>query len=213
MKKWECTVCGYIHEGNAPPDECPLCGADSSQFEEIVEKAATAPAEFGESSLNQEPDSSKTKNSLIESATDLIVRFHLHPITVHAPNGIIPFAFLLILGAVLFANTRFDSAAFYCLVFVLLNIPFVLYTGYITWQQKYKGKMTPLFRLKIVTSVTATILLFILVSWKIIRPEVLAPGSSAKLLFLLLALLLLGAVGVAGHMGGKLVFSTKSNNN
>ena len=32
MKKWECTVCGYIHEGPEPPDECPVCGADKSQF-------------------------------------------------------------------------------------------------------------------------------------------------------------------------------------
>ncbi|MDK2984448.1 MAG: hypothetical protein PWQ96_90 [Clostridia bacterium] len=23
--KWRCRVCGYIHEGNEPPEECPLC--------------------------------------------------------------------------------------------------------------------------------------------------------------------------------------------
>jgi rubrerythrin len=31
-KKWKCTVCGYIHEGQQPPDECPVCGAPQSQF-------------------------------------------------------------------------------------------------------------------------------------------------------------------------------------
>ncbi len=31
-KKWKCTVCGYIHEGDQPPDECPVCGAAKSQF-------------------------------------------------------------------------------------------------------------------------------------------------------------------------------------
>lgn len=39
MKKWQCTVCGYIHEGDEPPDECPVCGADRSEFVEITEEA------------------------------------------------------------------------------------------------------------------------------------------------------------------------------
>ena len=38
MKKWECTVCGYIHEGEEPPDECPVCAADKSLFVEVVEE-------------------------------------------------------------------------------------------------------------------------------------------------------------------------------
>ena len=25
MKKFVCTVCGYVHEGEAAPAECPLC--------------------------------------------------------------------------------------------------------------------------------------------------------------------------------------------
>ena len=31
-KKWKCTVCGYVHEGEAPPDKCPVCGALKYQF-------------------------------------------------------------------------------------------------------------------------------------------------------------------------------------
>ena len=27
MKKFVCTVCGYIHEGDDAPDICPVCGA------------------------------------------------------------------------------------------------------------------------------------------------------------------------------------------
>jgi rubrerythrin len=33
--KWICTVCDYVHEGDAPPDECPLCGVGPDQFEEV----------------------------------------------------------------------------------------------------------------------------------------------------------------------------------
>ncbi|HEX3032355.1 MAG TPA: flavin reductase [Bacillota bacterium] len=39
MKKWRCTVCGYIHTGETPPDECPICGAGPEAFEEVVEEA------------------------------------------------------------------------------------------------------------------------------------------------------------------------------
>jgi len=32
MKKWKCTVCGYIHTGDAPPEKCPVCGAPKEKF-------------------------------------------------------------------------------------------------------------------------------------------------------------------------------------
>ena len=34
MKKFVCTVCGYIHEGDAAPEKCPLCGAPAEKFKE-----------------------------------------------------------------------------------------------------------------------------------------------------------------------------------
>ncbi len=30
---WICTVCGYVHEGNEPPEVCPVCGAGADAFE------------------------------------------------------------------------------------------------------------------------------------------------------------------------------------
>lgn len=33
--QWKCTVCGYIHEGPEPPEECPICGAPKSAFEKV----------------------------------------------------------------------------------------------------------------------------------------------------------------------------------
>ncbi len=32
-KQWRCTVCGYIHSGENPPEICPICGVDASFFE------------------------------------------------------------------------------------------------------------------------------------------------------------------------------------
>jgi len=34
MKKWICTICGYVHEGDTPPEKCPICGAPASKFAE-----------------------------------------------------------------------------------------------------------------------------------------------------------------------------------
>ena len=35
MKKFVCTICGYIHEGEMPPEVCPVCKAPASKFEEM----------------------------------------------------------------------------------------------------------------------------------------------------------------------------------
>ncbi|MEG1256474.1 NADH peroxidase [Clostridium sp.] len=34
MKKFVCTVCGYIHEGDAAPNACPVCKAGADKFVE-----------------------------------------------------------------------------------------------------------------------------------------------------------------------------------
>ncbi|TGX79346.1 NADH peroxidase [Palleniella muris] len=39
-KKFICSVCGYIHEGTEAPEQCPLCKAPASKFNEVDESAA-----------------------------------------------------------------------------------------------------------------------------------------------------------------------------
>ncbi|MDR2358007.1 MAG: NADH peroxidase [Oscillospiraceae bacterium] len=34
MKKYVCAICGYVHEGAAPPEICPVCKAPASKFTE-----------------------------------------------------------------------------------------------------------------------------------------------------------------------------------
>ncbi len=34
MKKFKCTVCGYVHEGDSAPEKCPICGVPASKFTE-----------------------------------------------------------------------------------------------------------------------------------------------------------------------------------
>ena len=37
MKKFVCIICGYVHEGDCPPEKCPQCGAPASKFKEQAE--------------------------------------------------------------------------------------------------------------------------------------------------------------------------------
>lgn len=36
-KKFKCLVCGYIHEGETAPEECPICCVGAEDFEEVEE--------------------------------------------------------------------------------------------------------------------------------------------------------------------------------
>jgi hypothetical protein len=40
MKKFRCTVCNFIYQGNDAPDKCPRCGAPKEKFERIPEDKA-----------------------------------------------------------------------------------------------------------------------------------------------------------------------------
>ena len=37
MAKWVCEVCGYVHEGDTPPEKCPQCGVPADKFEKVEE--------------------------------------------------------------------------------------------------------------------------------------------------------------------------------
>ena len=45
MAKFVCTVCGYVHEGDAAPEQCPQCKAPASKFKKVDETSMTWAAE------------------------------------------------------------------------------------------------------------------------------------------------------------------------
>ena len=45
MAKWVCPVCGYVHEGDTPPEKCPQCGVPGSKFTKKEENKMTWAAE------------------------------------------------------------------------------------------------------------------------------------------------------------------------
>ena len=40
MAKWRCSVCGYIHEGDAAPEKCPQCSVPAEKFVKVEEQPA-----------------------------------------------------------------------------------------------------------------------------------------------------------------------------
>jgi uncharacterized membrane protein len=215
MKKWRCTVCGYVHQGEEPPDECPVCGADKSQFELIEENEGIAPdaAEATDVPARDEPvDTDRTGTaspaaSRLGTYGQLLTRLHGHPIAVHIPNGLLPVAFFFIFMALLLGSESFAVAAKYNIIVVALAMPAVIGTGLIDWKNRYGGRMSRVFLVKMICAGIVTFLSFILAIWWIVHPTLHAGGFAANSLFLLLNLANLAAAAVAGWYGGKLVFN------
>lgn len=213
MKKWKCTVCGYIHTGDEPPEKCPVCGADKSKFVELEEEKTAEPAVTREepassvSAAEPEPAAeNQASSSLYDTVAELMVKHHAHPVSTHIPNGVLPVSVLFILMAAMFNVAGLSQAAYYNVIFVLLSMPFVLFSGYNEWQRKYGGAMTSTFKIKIACGAVVTTLTLIVVIWQMIDPGVVLHGSSHRGLFVFLNVVMLGAAGVAGFLGGKLVF-------
>ncbi len=53
MKKFICTICGYVYEGEQAPDDCPVCHNPKAKFRE--EPTGQANAAFEGSSMKTEP--------------------------------------------------------------------------------------------------------------------------------------------------------------
>jgi uncharacterized membrane protein len=213
MKKWRCTVCGYIHEGEEPPEICPVCGADRSKFVEIVDeendekisKIDSLEPET-EAKVTDAPGTTLEPLSKYDRLYQLIVKHHVHPISVHIPNGLLPVSVLFIFLAVIFKFTGLSQAAFYNLICVVFAMPVVLFSGIIVWQKKYNGIMTKLFLTKMICGGVVSLSAMILVIWSIVDPGVLALTSAHLLAFLFVNMVMVGAAVTAGFLGGKLVF-------
>jgi uncharacterized membrane protein len=218
MKAWKCLICNYIHRGEFPPEKCPVCGADKSKFVEIEipdesEKAAPSVSEPGlsasGSTVSEHPPEQKTvqssgPESVYRKVTQLMIRYHAHPILVHTPNGVLPVAAVLFILAWLFDATLPAKAAAINLGFVVLALPLVIYTGVLEWQRKYNQADTLLFRIKILAATLTCAACLISLIWYLVNPAVLS--TPLAWVFVLINLVMLVSAGVAGHIGGKLVF-------
>lgn len=218
MKKWRCTVCGYIHDGDEPPEKCPVCGADKSLFEEIIEEANVGVQDSKQTEEKESqtsgmatcmdlgPEPKTVFDRLYRFKIQMMLKHHAHPVSVHIPNGVLPVSFALMILSTLTGATSLATAAHINMVFVVLTLPFVLFSGYIEWQKRYKGLRSSRFITKIICACIVTITSVILVFWWLVDPGILQATSMARIVFLFFGLVMLAAAVIAGLIGGKLVF-------
>lgn len=204
MRRWKCKVCGYIHDGESPPDICPVCGAPKEMFIEITDEqpAPGKTADVAKPGARKEETPDVKANWMFKQ----ISKHHLHPISVHIPNGVLPVSIIFLILAALFQKSIFSTVAHYNLVFVVLSMPMVLFSGFIDWKLRYKGIMTFPFKIKIGCGIVVTLASLLLTVWLFIDPQV-AVASPLQIPFLIVCLVLLAAAGLAGFFGGKLVFN------
>ncbi len=227
-RQWRCTVCGYIHTGPEPPAVCPLCGADQSKFEEVVEEAAeaTEPVAAAAASTTTTEEArgggggagrQTLKSGIVGKLNahldryrhliELAIEYHAHPISVHIPNGVLPIAVVMVVLAALFDMPTLGKAGFYNMVFILLSMPAVVFTGYLHWQYKFGGHMTTLFRNKLISGAAVSALALILVIWGMADPRM---AEQPGFVYVFLHLVMLGIAAYAGYLGGRLVFHRAS---
>lgn len=211
MKKWRCTICNYIHEGEEPPARCPICKAPASKFvlvEPSPDEADALRIKELEKKIAEQKlivEANKVRGvKMYEALQQLLVKHHAHPISVHFPNGVLPVGVTLFVLSMVVQSETLSVAGFSNIFFVMLTLPFVLFAGYVEWINKYNRAMTSLFQIKIIAAVVSTVTCVFNVAWYMVNPGVLS--SSLSWLFILLNIVMLGSVGVAGHLGGKLVF-------
>lgn len=216
-RRWKCTICNYIHDGDEPPEICPVCGADKSVFIEIdrEEEAAEPSADPATATTPDKSESaappSANSGAIVEDTQPfgiigkLVMKFHLHAISVHTPNGVIPVAIVFLVLAMFFTITTLEFASFFNLIFVLLSMPAVILTGIISWKIKYKGAKTWVFKAKLACSFIVLILVTLMVVWRFIDQNIAMTEGTSSLVYLGLGAITLAAAGVAGHLGGTLV--------
>lgn len=232
MKKWKCTVCGYVHAGDEPPEVCPVCGADKTKFvllkPEEVEAAETAfknrfqkkapapkaPAAAGAEAI---PTASAPNfvSRLYAFLISQLVKNHGHPMTVHVPNGVLPAAVLFLTLAIVLELVNFleptagalAKASFFNLIFVVITMPAVLFTGYVDWKANLKGVMTRVIMTKMICGVAVLTVGIVLIVWRLVAGEAVVLAGASRWAYLLVHLLMLSFAAYAGYLGGRLVFN------
>ena len=154
--------------------------------------------------------SSKKKGEKKSLIVRLNSKLHLHPISVHTPNGVLPLALLLLLGGIFLGLKSFEIASYYNMIFTLAVMPVVLITGYMEWQERFNGAKTILFITKIFCAGVVTLCLAVVVLWRFVMPDVAGGDSPYRWIYLGICVAMVGAAGIAGHLGGKLVFNSRS---
>jgi len=165
---------------------------------EVLERmTVVGPLEKGQEDIVQE-----RKHALRK----LYQKFHPHPIMIHNPMGLLPFAAIMQLIFVLTGVSSFEKAAFYCLIGAVVTAVPATLAGIASWWINYEMALTSIFKSKLYFSLLLLIMgsITVLIRWFV--PSVAYDGG---LLFVLYHALFLGSVPVilyVAYNGGKITW-------
>ncbi|PID41028.1 MAG: rubredoxin [Proteobacteria bacterium] len=226
MKKWKCTVCGYIYTGDTPPERCPVCGAPKNKFNDVSEpeEPKPEPAATAESATEKKIETTETvvptpvrepsedapdspfSDSRYRTLFETMTRFHGHPVSVHIPNGLLPVCVLFLILSALFNFKGMAGAAAYNLGVVALSMPLVLFSGWVDWKNRFNGAITQVFIVKIACGIIVSVTAWFLFIWLLVNPAIITSSQPSRVVFFVINLIMIGAASTAGWYGGKLVF-------
>lgn len=181
---WKCAVCGYQHKKEDRPGQCPLCGAEESEF-------------------------LRPEKEMFHLPGDMMRSLILHPAAAHFPNGLLPTALLFVLLAMGLSSPSLEKASYYMVCVAIVVWPVSFFSGLYDWKTKMRGYKAKIFYKKIAL---ATLLLFFLLSALILGvsvDDILIRGGWLAVAYLLLYFGMFGCVVLLGHYGGKLAYQWK----
>ncbi len=189
MTAWRCTVCGYQHEGEFPPEFCPLCHATADKFERIEGVA----------------DNRSLAGSFGEELRQMRETFAPHAVSAHFPAALIPTCVLFLALAAVYGYRPLEFSAFALLVVIVFSIPLTMLTGFFLWRKNYQQSRSTIFQRKIALAWVLLLVALSTLLWRLLIPDVLERGGAGLVLYLGLNCLMLVCVTMLGHYGGLLV--------
>ncbi|NOY52281.1 MAG: hypothetical protein GXP58_01515 [Deltaproteobacteria bacterium] len=134
------------------------------------------------------------------------VKIHPHPIAVHFSNGLIPVSIFFLFLFFFTRNPHMEIVAFYTLWVGTLGSALALGTGLFDWKKHYRGAWVPVFKKKLTAGVLAILGGALACLIRYLHPGLLLSLSGLSVFYVMLNLFVLACVGIAGYLGGKLVF-------
>ncbi len=204
-RRWRCTVCGYVHEGEAPPDSCPVCAQPWHRFAPLVEGAGggSVSAETGDAVT----DDAVTDDTPAGGLGGLIASLHAHPVTSHIPNGGLPLSLMAWIAYLVLDHEALGLTSIYLLLAAALVIPVTFASGWSDAVTRYGSSTGGVFPQKKVLGVVLSVTTLAAAVWLVLGGLGTPPAGAVPVT--IYTVLLVAANGLAvrlGMLGGKLVF-------
>lgn len=154
------------------------------------------------------PGSHEETKQLQSTLTKLYNRFHFHPVSVHFPIALFIFSvvmdiFYLIMGR---GPATLATTSWHAFIFATAILPITIGTGFLSWWLNYSLALTTIFKKKIAGSLLLLFLAAIVLSWRLINPEIITATGFRGWIYHTLIISIWPLIVFIGYQGGKITF-------